>query len=82
VLGGILDNDTALAIREHASDTHGFTEHLFGLCALLGIAFVPITARCSRCSAVMNASATLSRRSAIAAGSAPSSVSWSSSRSG
>ena len=41
VLGGILNNDTALAIREHTSDTHGFTEHLFGLCALLGIAFMP-----------------------------------------
>jgi len=41
VLAGILDNDTALAIREHTSDTHGFTEHLFGLCALLGIAFMP-----------------------------------------
>jgi TnpA family transposase len=41
VLGGILDNDTALAVREHTSDTHGFTEHLFGLCALLGIAFMP-----------------------------------------
>ena len=41
VLGGILDNDTALAIREHTSDTHGFTEHLFGLCALLGITFMP-----------------------------------------
>ncbi len=41
VLGGILDNDTALAIREHTSDTHGFTEHLFGLCSLLGIAFMP-----------------------------------------
>ncbi len=41
VLGGILDNDTALAIREHTSDTHGFTEHLFGLCVLLGLAFVP-----------------------------------------
>jgi len=41
VLGGILDNDTVLAIREHTSDTHGFTEHLFGLCALLGIAFLP-----------------------------------------
>ena len=41
VLGGILDNDTALAIREHTSDTHGFTERLFGLCALLGIAFMP-----------------------------------------
>lgn len=41
MLGGILDNDTVLAIREHTSDTHGFTEHLFGLCTLLGIAFVP-----------------------------------------
>ena len=41
VLGGILDNDTALPIREHTSDTHGFTEHLFGLCALLGIQFMP-----------------------------------------
>ena len=41
VLAGLLDNDTALAIREHTSDTHGFTEHLFGLCALLGIAFMP-----------------------------------------
>ena len=41
VLAGILDNDTTLAIREHTSDTHGFTEHLFGLCALLGIAFMP-----------------------------------------
>jgi len=41
VLGGILDNDTALAITEHTSDTNGFTEHLFGLCALLGITFMP-----------------------------------------
>jgi TnpA family transposase len=41
VLGGILDNDTALAIREHTSDTNGFTEHLFGLCVLLGITFMP-----------------------------------------
>ena len=41
VLGGILDNDTELAIREHTSDTNGFTEHLFGLCALLGITYMP-----------------------------------------
>jgi len=41
VPGGVLDNDTALAIREHTSDTHGFIEHLFGLCALLGVAFMP-----------------------------------------
>jgi TnpA family transposase len=41
VLSGILDNDTVLDIREHTSDTAGFTEHLFGLCPLLGIAFMP-----------------------------------------
>ena len=41
VLGGILDNDTELTIREHTSDTNGFTEHLFGLCVLLGINFMP-----------------------------------------
>ena len=41
MLGGILDNDTALAIREHTSDTNGFTEHLFGLCVLLGITYMP-----------------------------------------
>ena len=41
MLSGILDNDTTFVIREHTSDTHGFTEHLFGLCALLGIAFMP-----------------------------------------
>src|SRR5208337_3518819 len=41
VLGGILDNDTVLAIREHTSDTNGFTEHLFGVCALLGITYMP-----------------------------------------
>ena len=41
MLDGILDNDTALAIREHTSDTNGFTEHLFGLCVLLGITFMP-----------------------------------------
>lgn len=41
VLAGILDNDTALAIREHTSDTNGFTEHLFALCSLLGITFLP-----------------------------------------
>ena len=41
VLSGILGNDTTLVIREHTSDTHRFTEHLFGLCALLGIALMP-----------------------------------------
>ena len=41
VLDGILENDTILQIREHSSDTHGFTEQLFGLCALLGLSFMP-----------------------------------------
>ncbi|MGH7122127.1 MAG: Tn3 family transposase [Acetobacteraceae bacterium] len=41
VLNGILDNATALRIREHTTDTHGATEQLFGICALLGIAFMP-----------------------------------------
>jgi TnpA family transposase len=41
VLTGILGNDTDLSIRDHTSDTNGFTEHLFALCALLGINFMP-----------------------------------------
>ncbi len=41
VLDGLLENNTILEIREHATDTHGTTEHLFGLCHLLGIAFMP-----------------------------------------
>jgi TnpA family transposase len=36
-----LSRYTELTIREHTSDTDGFTEHLFGLCALLGIRFTP-----------------------------------------
>lgn len=35
VLNGILDHDTALRVREHTTDTHGATEQLFGICALL-----------------------------------------------
>jgi TnpA family transposase len=41
VLNGILDNDTLLKIREHTTDTGGFTEQLWGLCSLLGIDFMP-----------------------------------------
>ena len=41
VLNGILDNETALGIRQHTSDTHGATDQLFGICALLGIEFMP-----------------------------------------
>lgn len=41
VLDGLLENDTLLLPREHYTDTHGFTEQLFGLCHLLGISFMP-----------------------------------------
>jgi len=41
VLEGLLDNDTILRPREHTTDTHGCTEHLFGLCYLLGYSFMP-----------------------------------------
>ena len=41
VLDGLLENDTILGPREHSTDTHGYTEHLFGLCYLLGYRFLP-----------------------------------------
>jgi len=36
-----LENETILRPREHSTDTHGFTEQLFGLCYLLGYSFMP-----------------------------------------
>jgi TnpA family transposase len=41
VLDGLLENDTVLRPREHYTDTHGYTEQLFGLCYLLGYSFMP-----------------------------------------
>jgi len=41
VLDGLLENETVLRPREHYTDTHGFTEQLFGLCYLLGFCFMP-----------------------------------------
>lgn len=41
VLDGLLENDTMLHPREHYTDTHGFTEQLFGLRYLLGTSFMP-----------------------------------------
>src|SRR5262249_44013956 len=35
------ENNTILRLREHYTDTHGFTEHIFGLCYLLGYSFMP-----------------------------------------
>jgi TnpA family transposase len=41
VLDGLLDNPTDLPVRAHMVDTHGYTDQLFGLCYLLGFAFMP-----------------------------------------
>ena len=41
VLDGLLENDTVLRPKTHYTDTHGFTEQLFGLCYLLGFQFMP-----------------------------------------
>jgi hypothetical protein len=41
VLDGLLENDTILRPHEHYTDTHGATEHLFGMCHLLGFSFMP-----------------------------------------
>lgn len=41
VLDGLLRNESELDIEFHSSDTHGFTEQLFGLCFLLGYSFMP-----------------------------------------
>ena len=41
VLDGLLENDTLVRPLAHTTDTHGFTEQLFGLCHILGIAFMP-----------------------------------------
>jgi len=41
VIDGLLENNTVLRLREHYTDTHGFTEHIFALCYLLGYSFMP-----------------------------------------
>lgn len=41
VLDGLLNNNTVLQIREHTTDTHGYTEIVFALCHLLGVYFMP-----------------------------------------
>nr|WP_283666545.1 Tn3 family transposase [Escherichia coli] len=37
----MLENNTILKIREHTTDTHGYTEIIFALCYLLGYYFMP-----------------------------------------
>lgn len=41
VLDGLLQNDSLLNPHFHCTDTHGYTDHIFGLCYLLGISFMP-----------------------------------------
>lgn len=41
VLDGLEDHHTLLRPKEHYTDTHGYTEHMFGLCYLLGYDFMP-----------------------------------------
>jgi TnpA family transposase len=41
VLDGLLDHESELVIREHATDTAGAVDHVFGLCHLLGFRFAP-----------------------------------------
>lgn len=41
VIDGLERHNTVLRPKEHATDTHGFTEHVFALCYLLGYSFMP-----------------------------------------
>lgn len=41
VLDGLLYHESKLNITEHYTDTSGFTDHVFGLCHLLGFRFAP-----------------------------------------
>lgn len=41
VIDGLLDHESGIAIREHATDTAGAVDHVFGLCHLLGFRFAP-----------------------------------------
>ncbi|MGI9436608.1 MAG: Tn3 family transposase, partial [Geminicoccaceae bacterium] len=41
VLDGLMMHESCLKIETHHTDTGGFSDHVFGLCALLGIRFAP-----------------------------------------
>lgn len=41
VLDGLLQNDSHLKPHMHFTDTHGYTDQIFGLCYLLGLSFMP-----------------------------------------
>jgi len=44
VLDGLLYHESDIRIEEHYTDTAGFTDHVFGLCHLLGFRFAPVSA--------------------------------------
>ena len=41
VFDGLLENNTILSIKDHTTNTEGYTEHIFALCHLVGINFIP-----------------------------------------
>ena len=41
VIDGLLNHESQLEIKEHATDTAGAVDHVFGLCHLLGFRFAP-----------------------------------------
>src|SRR3546814_9664311 len=41
VIDGLLNHESQLEIKEHATDTAGAVDHVFGLCPLLGFRFAP-----------------------------------------
>lgn len=41
VIDALCSHETDLDIQEHYTDTHGYTTHVFALCALLGFRFAP-----------------------------------------
>ncbi len=41
MIDGLCNHETEFNIREHATDTGGSSEHVFGMCALLGFRFTP-----------------------------------------
>lgn len=41
ILDGLLLTDAGRRVEEHYADTGGFTDHVFGLCAILGFRFTP-----------------------------------------
>ena len=45
MLDSLLYHQTGLQVAEHYTDTGGATDHIFGLCHLLGFRFAPRPAR-------------------------------------